>query len=139
MTKKLIDSNILVYAIDTSNQRKHATANKLIFDLIEAGSSVLSTQNLAEFSRALERAKPPVLYNQISLYVSQLTKTFQIINYTQKTVIQALQIASNYRIHFFDALLAATMEENSITEIVTENEKDFSKIPWLSVHNPFRK
>jgi predicted nucleic acid-binding protein len=39
--------------------------------------------------------------------------------------------------HLWDAAIAATMKENDIFEIVTENVKDFKKIPQLKVSNPF--
>ena len=136
MTKILIDSNILVYAVDVSELEKHGSSNKLLLDLAETGNAVLSSQNLAEFSRALEKSKA-VSYDQIKLFVSYLASVFQTVNYNSDSVLKALDISSQYSIHFFDALLAATMEENFISEIITENEKDFKKIPWLKVTNPF--
>jgi len=136
MTRVLIDSNILVYAVDVSELEKHESSNKLLLDLAETGNAVLSSQNLAEFSRALEKSKS-VSYNQIKLLVSHIASVFQTVNYNSDSVLKALDISSQYSIHFFDALLAATMEENFISEIITENEKDFKKIPWLKVTNPF--
>jgi predicted nucleic acid-binding protein len=37
-----------------------------------------------------------------------------------------------------DALIAACMLENGIEIIVTENERDFKRIPGITVINPFR-
>ncbi len=36
---------------------------------------------------------------------------------------------------FWDSLLAATMKENNIFNIYTENIKDF-KVPWINAINP---
>jgi predicted nucleic acid-binding protein len=44
-----------------------------------------------------------------------------------------------YKIPFWDALIVATMEENSIDTIITENEKDFKKVKWIKTINPFKK
>jgi predicted nucleic acid-binding protein len=41
-----------------------------------------------------------------------------------------------YEVHYWDALIAATMRENNIFCIYTENG-DFKSIPWLKVINPF--
>ena len=137
--KTLVDSNILVYAFDKSDEKKHNIAKSVIESLCNSNEGVLSVQNLSEFARCSEKSKSNIAYSAIKHYIIQFIKTFQIISYNEKTVIAALQISSDYKIHFFDALLAATMEENSVSEIITENEKDFSKIPWIKVINPFRK
>ncbi len=34
--------------------------------------------------------------------------------------------------------LTILMRKNNIYTIITENEKDFKKIPWLKVINPFK-
>ena len=138
MTKKLIDSTILVYAYDNSDPKKHEIAKEVVKKLEENGDGVLSIQNLAEFSRALtEKAKPPRPYHEVRRYILQLESVYTIITYGSNTVAEALHIASNYNLHFYDALIAATMEEGFISEIVTENTKDFRKVPNIVITNPF--
>lgn len=61
-----------------------------------------------------------------------------VLGYSGSTVIGALSISKEHGLHFFDALLAATMQENGIKEIVTENEKDFSKVKWMKAVHPFK-
>jgi predicted nucleic acid-binding protein len=36
------------------------------------------------------------------------------------------------------ALIAATMQENNLKTIYTENIADFKKVPWLNVVNPLK-
>ena len=71
--------------------------------------------------------------------IIDLSSGFQIIRYDEKTIINAIGFQEIYKIHFWDALLAATMEENSIETIITENEKDFKKIKWIKAINPFKQ
>ena len=59
-----------------------------------------------------------------------------VIGFNANTVISAIDINMRYGIHYWDALLAATMRENNIFRIYTENG-DFESIPWLKVTNPF--
>jgi predicted nucleic acid-binding protein len=47
------------------------------------------------------------------------------------------KISKQHKIHFFDSLLAATMQENGISKILTENVKDFNKIAGIEAENPF--
>jgi len=41
-----------------------------------------------------------------------------------------------YKVHFWDALIAATMIENNVFTIFTENTKDFKKIKGITAINP---
>lgn len=44
------------------------------------------------------------------------------------TLLRAIDITFEYRIHLWDALIAACMKENDVVEIVTENKVDFERI-----------
>ena len=138
MTKTLIDSNILIYAHQKKDDEKCVISAKIVTDLIDNGGMVLSVQNLVEFSRVLSEKSIPSMDNDfIRQYVFDLIEVSDIVEYNSNTIMNALSISKQYSIHFFDALLVATMQENGISKIVTENKKDFKKISWLEVINPF--
>lgn len=58
------------------------------------------------------------------------------MDYGARTILAAIDINRTYKVHYWDALIAATMRENNIFCIYTENG-DFDSIPWLTVINPF--
>lgn len=49
MQDKLIDTNILVYALDTSEGEKHEVSKGILKQLWEEGGGVVCLQNLMEF------------------------------------------------------------------------------------------
>jgi predicted nucleic acid-binding protein len=49
-----------------------------------------------------------------------------------------MEIVESVRAPFWGALIAACMLEHGIEIIVTENEKDFKKIPGITIVNPFK-
>jgi len=59
-----------------------------------------------------------------------------VISFNEDTVINAIDISVKFKIHYWDSLLCATMKQNGITGLYTENEKDFKKIAWITVVNP---
>ncbi len=139
MTKVLIDTTVLVYAFDNSDGEKHEKAGKILTELEASGNGILSIQNIVEFARVLtEKSRLPQNPNMVRSYILQLKKLFEVKYYNENTVAEALHLSSVYGIHFFDALIAATMEENFIYEIATENENDFRKITNLKITNPFK-
>lgn len=59
-----------------------------------------------------------------------------VMDYDARTILSAIEISVGCEVHYWDALIAATMRENSIFCIYTENG-DFKNVPWLNVINPF--
>ncbi|MBU0591756.1 PIN domain-containing protein [Candidatus Micrarchaeota archaeon] len=136
MTKVLVDSNILIYAHQKKEHDKHSKCANRVNELIASDDMVLSIQNLVEFSRVLTE-KASIDNELVRQYVFDLSETVRIISYNENTVMDALLFSKQHKIHFFDALLAATMQENGISKILTENLKDFKKIKWLMAESPF--
>jgi len=143
MTEKsfLIDSNILIYAIDNSDTRKHEIALEILEDCFGRNEIwAISYQNLAELSAVIINK----IHNKNDLENARklikdiiLVKNFKKIKYTGRTIIHAIELNQKDNIEFWDALIAATMLENKIFNIYTENTKDFSNVPGIKAINPF--
>jgi predicted nucleic acid-binding protein len=65
------------------------------------------------------------------------SERWTIIDRDADTFLSAIELVSEFDIHLWDAAIAASMKENNLTEIVTENEKDFRKVPDIKVVFPF--
>jgi len=138
----LVDTNILIYAYDTQDLRKHKIAVKLLEKCWD-GSTIyyISAQNLAEFfvvatkkiekSLAIEQAEQ--IINDISLFEGWIK-----INYDAKTLIKSVFLYKKYGRSFWDSVIASTMLENQVYVIYTENTKDFENFEQITVINPFK-
>ncbi len=140
MTERcLVDTNILVYAYGGASE-KRGLAIRVLDGLQASGTGALSAQNLAEFGRVVtEKIANPLSNSQARNIVLGLAKSIDVVEYDSNTVADALSLCERHGIHFFDALLVATMERHGITKIVTENDADFKRVPWLTVVNPFKR
>ena len=138
----LIDSNILIYAYDRSEKTKNKIAAKLIKQCFERKTKYnLSVQNLSEFFVVVTKKIDMLLSKRDALeIINEIVEfdTWTILSIKPSSIILAIKISEEYNMSYWDSLLAATMKENGITTIYTENEKDF-KIPWIKVINPFKK
>lgn len=138
MTKVLVDSNVLVYSVHSQDPVKQDYAIKYIDDLIKQDNMIISIQNLVELSRLLlEKVVPKFNADSVSRIILILLKNVDIVSYSPQTIIRASFLSELYGLHFFDALLVATMQENNIGTVVTEDVKDFKKVQGLTVINPF--
>lgn len=66
------------------------------------------------------------------------SEKWRVLDRQEGTVRQAIELVKLYRAPFWDALIAASMLEHGIHTIVTENERDFRRIPGIVIINPFK-
>ena len=100
----LIDANVLVYLHDEDAGEKHQQA--LAF--MEANKlnpfAFLSPQCLGEFAAVVLRKK---LYTAfLAQTVRELLERFGLIYYARETIEHTIELAINYKVPFWDALLA---------------------------------
>ncbi|OQX55378.1 MAG: hypothetical protein B5M53_04280 [Candidatus Cloacimonas sp. 4484_209] len=142
MTNKifLIDTNILVYAYDKSEKEKHEICKNLIIKCWNLNIEyAISLQNLSEFYViTTKKIENPLSIKNAKHIIRDIINFggWRKINSSPNTVMSAIDITRRYKTHYWDSLLAATMRENNVFCIYTENEKDLRKIPWLEVINP---
>ncbi len=136
----LIDTNVLVYAYETEYASKREKTIELLYKCFRKKIKLaVSNQNLAEFVSVVTR-KGKLSLEQAKVNVDDILNSdgFVKINYSSSTVLSAIAVAEEHKMSFWDALLAATMKENGIFNIYTENTKDF-KMKWIDAVNPFDK
>lgn len=135
----LIDTNILVYAYDSSEGLKHQKSRKLIEECFEGIKKfAVSNQILAEFFYVMsKKMESPLNLLEIYEILEEIIEVdnWKKIDYNYNTVIKTVKSKPK---HFWDSLIAETMKENGIQKIYTENTRHFEKIPGITVVNPFK-
>lgn len=136
------DTSTLVYAFDTSDPEKHEIALGLVHDILaDKEKGIVSGQVLAELYNVLTGyVSNPLSGDEAATIISDFVDASGWIklDYKTATVKRAASASTKHGIKIWDALIAETMKENEIYTIITENEKDFKKIPGIRAVNPFR-
>ena len=142
-SRSLVDSNILIYAYDKSESIKNAIAEKILEDIFaNKKNAAVSTQNLSEFFvNITSKIEKPISTIEARHIIQEIISmsNVNILTIEKQTILNAIDISSELDASYWDALIATVMQESNIRTIITENEKDFKKIPWLTVINPFKK
>ncbi len=137
---RFIDTNILVYAHDTTDPHKHAVCRVLVDQVFRGEQTAcISNQVLAEFfSVVTGRVAHPLPPKEASAIVADVEESVHWgkLQYTTTTVRAAAESAAANHLHFWDALIAETMKEHDLSTIYTENITDFSRIPGIRAVNP---
>jgi len=136
------DTTILIYAYDEFEPRKKQISEKLVVEIFQGKrKAFISNQVLAElFSVLTTKMRKPISPEIAEKIVQNFIESENWVktNYNEKTVKSAMSTAKIFKPSFWDSLIAETMKENGINKIITENEKDFRKIPGIKVINPFK-
>ena len=136
----IIDTNIIAYAYDKSELKKREKCLKLIRPIFAGEEEVyITNQILSElFYTLTKNFRIPLAVEKAELIISAIIKSdnWNKINYNHNTVKKAIDLLKSFKIPFWDSLIVATMLENNIFCIYTENTQDFKKVPRLKVINP---
>ncbi len=134
----LIDTNIIVYAFDRDEPEKRKKALAAVLAIQNEGRAAISNQVMAEVFSVLSGKKAvPAEEAETIIQLFAASPAWKKIAYTERTVVRAAAIKKVYGTPFWDALIAATMEEHSISLLLTENTKHFARIPFVQAKNPF--
>lgn len=132
------DTNVLCYAYDSTQPKKRGACLTLVGRIFGGeGRGVISNQILVELYNALTRklgVPPDTARVIVESFIA--SANWIKISYNHITVKTALNTSKAFKTPFLDTLIAETMKENRITHIITENERDFARIPGIHVENP---
>jgi predicted nucleic acid-binding protein len=102
--RAFVDTNILVYAHDSSAGAKNERARDLVERLWFDRSGVLSTQVLQELYVSLRKAPHPMPAAQARETVADYLRWEVFVN-TGESVVEAAELETRYKVSFWDALI----------------------------------
>jgi predicted nucleic acid-binding protein len=139
--RAVLDTNILAYAYDKSDPKRREICERLVRSGFEGESPYyVPSQVLGELYVVLTRnVAKPLPKDEAGLIVDAFVESpkWGKLNYSHLTVKHALEDLRTINTSFWDIMIAETMKEAGVGTLYTENEKDFRKIPWVKVVNPF--
>src|SRR5271169_1674634 len=134
--KFFVDTNILIYAHDSSAGMKYDRARQVIERLWTSGGGVLSTQILQELCINLRRKVARPLSIDETRRLIQDYLSWEIVVNTPESVVQALEIEVRYRISFWDALVLQAAEQSGAAVLYSEDLATGQKYGPVRVVNP---
>lgn len=137
MSKILLDTNILLYAIDNNSPRQRQSQAILNADEY---TLFTSSKNISELLCAATRGNQPILNVADTLRVVSYYHKITEILYADERAFQQLKVLleryqpRGLKVHDYE--IAAIALANGITHIATFNSKDFAGIEGLEIIIP---
>lgn len=134
----LIDTNVLVYALDSGHPDKKTRAAAWLAYLVRRDEGALSTQALSELSRVcLWKLRPRWTPDQVADHVLALTRAFPVVPVTAAVVGEALRGVRDHGLSFYDAQMWAAARLNDAEFLVTEDMASGATLDGVTIIDPF--
>ena len=136
--KHFVDTNILMYAHDTSAGAKHERARTLVEDLWRERSGAISTQVLQESCVNLRRkAGRPLTTKETRELVSDYLSWHVVVN-SGESLVDALDLEERHTISFWDALVVHAAHAAGADVLYSEDLSHGQAYGSVRVVNPFK-
>lgn len=131
-----IDSNVLVYALDTAQPKKRAIARRILLKgrFLDA---ILTAQALAEFLNVVRR-KDLASFLQAREEADRLATLFPIAPTTWQVVAEAARFAQEYKLQLWDCVIWQAARSLGTSIFLTEDMQDGFAVEGMTVLNPFK-
>ncbi len=133
---EFLDTNVLVYAYDTSDPVKQRVAKELVRRAV-AGEFVISAQVLGEFAATLlHKVSPPVAADDLIGALDALA-AIKLLSLDGDLIRRAVQVRTSYGLHFYDGMIVAAAERLGCPQIWSEDFNAGQTYFGVTVRNPF--
>ena len=134
--KALLDTNVLVYAVDRSDAKKNAKAVSIVQAALRGRRDyAVSSQSLSEFANVAFRKL--ALPADSILEFLRVFKGLATILPDNEVIARGVEIKALYGLQFYDATLVAAAERAGAREIWSEDLNPGQRYGGILAVNPF--
>jgi predicted nucleic acid-binding protein len=137
--KHFLDTNIFIYAIDTSPRlkKKREVARHLIREHIQSQTGVISIQVLQEFYQvSTQKIQIPLSTEEAIEYLHYMA-VLDTVHPEFDMIVAGVRLHEKHRISFWDALITQAALTAGCTRLLSEDLQHGFKVDHLIVENPF--
>lgn len=137
MSGEFVDTNVLLYAHDSSAGPKRAHAAALLERLGEERRGLLSSQVLMEFYVAATRKLPRPLDQRTAARVVEDFGTWSVFLPGLPDILEGARLAQRHRIHFWDAMIVRAAVALEAEVLWSEDLSSDQAYEGVRVRDPF--
>ena len=136
--KVFVDTNILVYAYDVSSGKKAEAARKILLELWDKGTGVVSTQILQEFYVVVTGKIPHKMDARTARGIVEDLMLWEVVVNDADSVLEAIDISEKHRLSFWDSLVVQAALRSGASELLSEDLHPGKTVAGIRVRNPYR-
>lgn len=132
-----MDTNLLVYAHDSTDGSRHPVAQAVLEDLWDRRTGVLSTQVLQEFYVVATRKLERPLTRAAARAVIADYSTWPVVQVDPTLVLSASMLEEQHTLSFWDALIVGAAQRAGAVRLLSEDLQHGRTIGTVTIENPF--
>lgn len=132
-----VDTNVLAYAHDRSEQRKQPVAAALLESLWESREGALSTQVLQEFYVVVTRKFDPPMSRRSAREIVAAYGEWHLVQVDVPLIVAASVLEERHRLSFWDALIIEAARRAGADRLLSEDLQAGRRIVGVRIENPF--
>lgn len=132
-----VDTNVLVYAHDTSDGQRQPIAAQVLDDLWRTRAGVLSTQVLTEFYAVVTREFDPPMPRREARTLVDAYAAWPVVQVDPSLIVAASALEERHPLSFWDALIVEAARRAGARRLVSEDLQHGRRIAGLVISNPF--
>ena len=136
MPKSFLDTNILIYQMDSRDVVKQKKCRELVKALVLRLEAVISTQILQEFYVACTtklKIKPILVKGMMHGF-----ENMEVVTVGPDLINEAVDTSIQYHISFWDSLVIVSAESAKCQNLVTEDLNEGQVIRNVRIQNPMK-
>lgn len=137
MSAEFVDTNVIVYAYDKSDPRKHKAARALLKGLWENQKGRLSIQVLQELYVVLTRKTPIAMTTEQAISIVADLGMWKHHTPGIKDLVEAVSIQERYEVSFWDAMIITSACRMGCRVLWTEDLNHGQEYAGVEALNPF--
>jgi predicted nucleic acid-binding protein len=138
MSVEFCDTNILVYAYDTSAHTKRELARELVERLWREDSGAVSIQVLQELFVTLTRKIASPVQTRIARGIVADLASWRVVEPRTGDILAAIDATERWRVSFWDAMILTAAERAGARVVWSEDLAHGQSYDGLTVRNPLR-
>ncbi len=136
--KYFLDTNVLVYAIDRTDERKHLIALDRLVAAHETGDGVVSYQVVQEwYNVVLRKSATPLSPDAAESIYRRLIEPLWRIQSNRELLNGALDLHRRHSFSWWDSLVVSAAIQGGCTCLVSEDLPHGRTIAGVTIENPF--
>ncbi len=134
-----VDTNVLVYAHDVSEEVRRPIAQAVLEDLWANRSGALSTQVLQEFYVVATRKFDPPMTRRRARDIVAAYAEWTLVEIDAVLILAASELGERHTLSFWDALIIESARRAGANRLLSEDLQTGRRVTGLKIENPFAK
>ena len=135
--KAFVDTNVLLYAYDSTEVDKQPVARATLDQLWADRAGTVSTQVLQEFYNAATRKLSPPIRRAEAREIIDLYTSWPVILLDPALILAATRLEEEHELSFWDALVIEAARVAGAERLLTEDLQHGQVIEGILIENPF--